>query len=76
MLVPLALLPGWLGPISWVLVPTWAVEAIRGAAIGTEAPWFAIAMCLLLALVYYVIARRVLVYVIDKARRDATLNLA
>jgi hypothetical protein len=33
-------------------------------------------MCLILAVIYYVIARRVLVYVIDKARRDATLNLA
>jgi hypothetical protein len=52
------------------------VEAIRGAAIGAEPPWLAIGMCILLALVYYVIARRVLVYVIDKARRDATLNLA
>jgi ABC-2 type transport system permease protein len=76
MLVPLALLPGWLGPISWVLLPTWAVEAIRGAAIGTEPPWLPIGMCIVLALIYYVIARRVLVYVIDKARRDATLNLA
>lgn len=76
MLVPLALLPGWLGPISWVLLPTWAVEAIRGAAIGTEPPWLPIGMCIVLTLVYYVIARRVLVYVIDKARRDATLNLA
>ena len=63
--------PDQLGPL-----PTWAVEAIRGAAIGAEPPWLAIAMCLILAVIYYVIARRVLVYVIDKARRDATLNLA
>jgi ABC-type polysaccharide/polyol phosphate export permease len=76
MIVPLALLPGWLGPISWVLVPTWGVEAIRGAAIGADPPWLAIVMCLVLAVVYYVAARRILVYVIDKARRDATLNLA
>ena len=76
MIVPLALLPGWLGPISWVLVPTWGVEAIRGAAIGADPPWLAIVMCFVLALVYYVAARRILVYVIDKARRDATLNLA
>lgn len=76
MLVPLVLLPGWLGPISWVLVPTWGLEAIRGAAIGTEPPWLAISMCLVLAIAYYLAARRILVYVIDKARRDATLNLA
>jgi ABC-2 type transport system permease protein len=76
MIVPLALLPGWLGPISWVLVPTWGVEAIRGAAIGAEPPWLAIGMNLVLAVVYYVLARRILVYVINKARRDATLSLA
>jgi ABC-2 type transport system permease protein len=76
MIVPLALLPGWLGPLSWVLVPTWGMEAIRGAAIGAEPPWLAVGMCLVLAVVYYVAARRILVYVIDKARRDATLNLA
>jgi hypothetical protein len=29
-----------------------------------------------LAVVYYVLARRILVYVMDKARRDATLSLA
>lgn len=76
MLVPLVLLPGWLGPVSWVLVPTWGMEAIRGAAIGSEPPWLAIAMCLVLAVVYYLAARKILVFVIDKARRDATLNLA
>jgi len=76
MVVPLALLPVWLGPVSWVLVPTWGMAAIRGAAIGTEPPWLAIAMNLVLAVAYYLIARRVLVHVIDKARRDATLSLA
>jgi len=76
MIVPLAVLPGWLGPISWVLVPTWGMAAIRDAAIGAEPPWLAIVMCLVLSVAYYLIARRMLVYVIDKARRDATLNLA
>ncbi len=76
MIVPLALLPGWLGPISWVLVPTWGMEAIRGAAMGAEPPWLAIGMNLVLAVVYYVLARRILVFVMDKARRDATLSLA
>jgi hypothetical protein len=33
-------------------------------------------LCLLLAVVYYLIARRVLRFVLDKARRDATLALA
>ena len=75
MLVPLAVLPFWVRPISWLLAPTWGMEAIRGAALGTQPPWFAIAMCLVLAAVYYVAARVCLVYVIRKARRDATLSL-
>ena len=28
-LVPLALLPDWVRPISWVLAPTWGMNAIR-----------------------------------------------
>jgi hypothetical protein len=76
MVVPLAMLPGWLGPISWFLSPTWAMEAIRGSAIGTEPPLLAILLCLVLAAFYYLIARRVLRFVLDKARRDATLALA
>lgn len=75
LLVPIATLPLWVRPISWLLAPTWGMEAIRGATIGTQAPWFAIAMCLVLAVVYYVAARICLVYVIRKARRDATLSL-
>jgi ABC-2 type transport system permease protein len=84
LVVPLALLPGWLGPISWVLAPTWAMEAIRGSAmadgpsllVGGEPPLLAMGLCLALAVVYYLIARRVLRFVLDKARRDATLALA
>lgn len=84
MIVPLVVLPGWLGPISWVLSPTWAMEAIRGAAIadgpsilpGGQPPFLAMALCLLLGGVYYLLARWVLRFVLDKARRDATLALA
>lgn len=76
LVVPLALLPGWLGPISWFLAPTWAMQAIRESAMGSAAPWLAMAACLGLAVAYYLIARRVLRFVLDKARRDATLSLA
>jgi ABC-2 type transport system permease protein len=76
MIVPLATLPAWIGPISWFLAPTWGMEAIRGSTIGSEPPLLAILMCFVLAVVYYVIARRVLVFVLNKARRDATLTLA
>ncbi len=76
LVVPLSFLPGWIGPISWVLAPTWGMDAIRDSAIGTAPPWLAIGMCLVLAVVYWLAARMVLVYVLNKARRDATLNLA
>ena len=33
-LVPLTILPGWVRPFSWVLAPTWGVDAIREAATG------------------------------------------
>jgi len=75
MLVPLATLPVWVRPISWLLAPTWGMEAIRGATIGEAPPVLAIAMCFVLAIGYYVAARWMLVYVLDKARRDATLSL-
>ncbi len=37
LLVPIATLPFWVRPISWLLAPTWGMEAIRGAAIGARA---------------------------------------
>ena len=33
-LVPLSLFPDWVRPISWVLAPTWGVNAIRESALG------------------------------------------
>jgi ABC-2 type transport system permease protein len=75
LLVPLATLPFWVQPISWLLAPTWGMEAIRGATIAQAPPFFAIVMCFVLAAIYYVAARVMLVYVLDKARRDATLSL-
>jgi len=75
LLVPVATLPLWVKPISWLLAPTWGMEAIRGATIGADPPTLAIVMCFALAVVYYLAARITLVYVLAKARRDATLSL-
>jgi hypothetical protein len=75
LLVPVATLPFWVWPISWLLAPTWGMEAIRGAATGSQPPILAIVMCLVLAVVYYLAARVTLVFVLAKARRDATLSL-
>src|SRR4030095_5755130 len=51
LLVSLSLLPVWVGPISWVLAPTWGINALRDAAIAGNA-WPEIGMCLLLSAVY------------------------
>jgi ABC-2 type transport system permease protein len=74
LMIPLALLPGWLRPVSWVLAPTWGVRAIRRAALGGDV-WFAVAMCLGLGVVYVLIAWRLIEVVERKARADATLSL-
>jgi ABC-2 type transport system permease protein len=52
LLVPLSLLPGWVEWISWVLAPTWGVEALRNAALGGDQVWPAIGMCALLGAIY------------------------
>jgi ABC-2 type transport system permease protein len=74
LMIPLALLPGWLRPVSWLLAPTWGVRAIRRAALGGDV-WFAVAMCVGLGVVYVVIAWRLIDVVERKARADATLSL-
>ncbi len=75
LLVPIATLPAWVQPISWLLAPTWGMDAIRGATLQSQPPWFAIGMCFALAVVYYFLARVALRYVLHLARRDATLDL-
>jgi ABC-2 type transport system permease protein len=74
LLVPVSLLPGWVEPISWVLAPTWGVRAIRESALGGEAPE-AIAMCLVLSVVYLGLGWLTLRNFERLARRNATLSL-
>ncbi len=75
LLFPIALLPGWVTPISWLLAPTWGIEAIRHAALGGGAVWFPVLMCALIGTAYLVLAgicRRIFE---DAARARATLSL-
>lgn len=75
LLFSLSLLPGWTRPLSYVLAPTWGVQAIRESALGgTPAP--DIAMCFLLGAVYLVIGHFCLRYFERLARERATLALA
>ncbi len=74
-LVPLALFPVWVRPISWVLAPTWGINAIRDAALGGSA-WPDIAMALALGAGYVGIGILLLTRALDAARSKATLALS
>jgi ABC-2 type transport system permease protein len=75
LLVSLSLLPGWVAPLSWVLAPTWGINALREAAIEGNA-WPEIGMCLLLSAVYLVIGHFALRHFERLARERATLAIA
>jgi ABC-2 type transport system permease protein len=74
LLVSLSLLPSWVGPISWILAPTWGVNALREAAIAGN-PWPETGMCLALAASYLVIGHFTLQQFERLARERATLSL-
>jgi ABC-2 type transport system permease protein len=73
-LVPLALLPGWVRPISWVLAPTWGMNAIRESALGGT-PLPDLLLCLALGLGYVGAAVLVTDRVLYDARGRGTLSL-
>jgi ABC-2 type transport system permease protein len=72
--VPVTSLPGWVRPISWLLPPTWGVEAVRSAALGGS-PMTAIGLCLLTTAVYASIGALLTTRVVDSARIRASLAL-
>jgi len=74
LLVPVSLLPGWVGPIGWCLAPTWGVRAIRHAALGGD-PWRAVGMCLALSAAYLAIGAVTMANFERLARKHATLSL-
>jgi ABC-2 type transport system permease protein len=74
LLVPIALLPSWAEPISWMLAPTWGIKAIRAAALGGD-PVGPILMTVGLGIVYLAIGERFLRYFEVRARESATLSL-
>jgi ABC-2 type transport system permease protein len=73
-LVPLALLPSWVRPISWILAPTWGMNAIRQSALGGT-PWPDLALCLALGALYIAVGVLVLERALTAARARAALSL-
>ena len=74
-LVPLSLLPGWVGPVSWILAPTFGVRAIREAALGGT-PVGDLLACAGLGVAYFTIGIVIADRVLRAARRTAALQLS
>jgi ABC-2 type transport system permease protein len=73
-LVPLTLLPSWVPPISWLLAPTWGMNAIRESSTGGT-PLPDIAMCFALGSVYVFLGVIGTEFVLRAARAKASLSL-
>jgi len=74
-LVPLALFPDWVRPISWVLAPTWGMNAIREAAAGGT-PLPDLALCVGLGALYVGAGIFLTERVLHSARANAALQLS
>jgi len=77
-LFPIALLPGWTTPLSYLLSPYWAALALHGSARGTMdagqivSAW---GLLVLFNLIYILASRGLYRVVLRKARVDATLHM-
>jgi ABC-2 type transport system permease protein len=77
-LFPIAMLPGWTTPISWLLPPYWAAVALHGTSTGgapLNQTLFTWGMLLLFSIIDLLIASRLFRYMLYKVRADATLGL-
>lgn len=75
-LFPVALLPGWTTPLSYVLAPYWAARALHGASSGAavEEIVFALVVMGLVTAIYLLIARTLFARVLYKTRVEASLS--
>lgn len=77
-LFPIALLPGWTTPISYLLPPYWAAVALHGtstAGASLNETFLAWGMMGLFSLIDLLIASRLFKIMLYKARADATLGM-
>jgi len=77
-LFPVALLPGWTTPLSYLLPPYWAAVALHGTSTGgapIEKTLFAWGMMILFSVIDLFIASRLFKVMLYKARVDATLGM-
>jgi ABC-2 type transport system permease protein len=77
-LFPIALLPGWTTPISYLLPPYWAAQALHGtstAMMPFDQVLFSWAMMILFSIVDLIISSQLFKVMLYKARVDATLDV-
>lgn len=78
-LFPIALLPFWSTPISYVLAPYWAARALHSSSSGSGDPselWLCWGMMIVVSAASLLLSRLLMARVLRKARTDATLNLS
>lgn len=75
MLVPIAGLPSWTGPIAAVLPTTWGARAVREAVNGGQV-WPSLGLCLAISLACLALGALAMKHVERRARVTATLALA
>ncbi|OGO46566.1 MAG: hypothetical protein A2Z30_05365 [Chloroflexi bacterium RBG_16_64_43] len=77
-LFPIALLPGWTTPFSYILAPYWAARALHGTTTGA-ATLSEVVLCwgmmMALAAAYLFLSHWLTRIVLHKARADASLRL-
>ena len=77
-LFPIALLPDWTTPISYLLSPYWAARALHATSTGGasfEEVVFYWGMMILFSFIYFFISAKLFRLMLVKARRDATLDV-
>lgn len=75
LVVPLQLLPGWLQPVSWIVSLHWGAELLKAAAAGVPPPGNAWLMLGVTTAAYGLIAAWLFERMVNRVRRDGTLEL-
>lgn len=75
LLVPLSLLPDWVQPLSAIVSLRWGGELLRAAATGEAQSAEAWLMLAITTAAYGLLARFLFRRVLDRVRRDGTLEL-
>ena len=77
-LFPIALLPGWTTPLSYLLPQYWAARALHGTSTGgtsLEEILLSWALMIAFSVIYFLIAGWLFKKMLVKARTDATLDM-